>query len=256
MLAVEGAGMDFEWLLDEDGAVAGSAAQRPRPRAPAPAHDAAPMQLTNLSAVSRQLATPKDLADLSAISRSFATDPESKRPCDMSAVSLSLAYGDRIRIAAANAAINLSNMSSLSHNLAHVGAVPQCNQAHAAPAAPPLPVADEVMMGSAIASAVPCSDDLLLDGLLDDDDQPRSKKRAGRRAIANETERLESRRAKNREAAERMRRRRREEHQDLERTVRDLTALVDGLTSKLALSEAENIELRRRHDSAQQTAGV
>jgi septal ring factor EnvC (AmiA/AmiB activator) len=73
--------------------------------------------------------------------------------------------------------------------------------------------------------------------------------------MANETERLESRRAKNREAAERMRRRRREEHSDLERTVRDLTALVDGLTSKLALSEAENTELRRRND-AQQTPGV
>ena len=184
--------------------------------------------LRDLSAVSRSLATPQmDLADQSSVSRSFAV--------------LCCTSEDE----AEEEQTTLRNMSSVSHNLANVGALPQCNQRHARCTAPvavvepeALPVADSLTedlkpksrTASFLAAAkrrkcVPNA------ALVDDDETTKKKK-------------LEQRRTKNREAAERMRRRRREESDVLQKTVEDLAAQVASLSARLAASEQTNQHLR------------
>ncbi|KAJ8609342.1 hypothetical protein CTAYLR_009295 [Chrysophaeum taylorii] len=134
----------------------------------------------------------------------------------------------------------LSNMSAVSHNLANVGALPQCNQRHARCVAP-------VAVAEDVPEAVVVQEPSLLDAARPFHFQaaPRKGRRTQRvAATEDQQKKLELRRTKNREAAERMRRRRREETAGLEKAVRELTARCDELSAKLAASEAENQQLR------------
>lgn len=189
------------------------------------------VSLRNVSAVSRSLAAPTTLADNTAVSRSLAE-----------------ARLDLVKPEPFAAAPGLSNMSAVSHNLANVGALPQCNQRHARCVAP-VAVAEE---SKDIPEAVAVQHSLLEASqrpfrfASGEQQPPKARGRRTQRAAtdADAARKLELRRTKNREAAERMRRRRREETQSLERTVKELTARVDELAAKLAASEAENQQLR------------
>lgn len=308
----DGGAMDLDWILEDPPAVApprpsSTSPPRARPRLEACAFGGVE-GLPNLSSVSRSLATPApELTDLSAVSRSFAGDESApaatvrrrkvrgRQPaamdCDeeplgnMSAVSHSLAHLGMVRQCnqatprappapagpprAPPKPAPLSNASAVSRNLAHVGAVPQCNQqaTRSAPGvAPRVPVADEVEH-EIVAEAVPLavaerrlrSDDsaegraafdaaaAAIDATLrapaEAPAAPPPPPRPARRARVVEADpakmgKLEIRRAKNREAAERMRRRRREEHDTLTAQVKDLTDEVASL--KLALQKSDD----------------
>lgn len=232
LLAPPGESMDLDWLIDEHDHTRHSS------------DEPVLWSLRNVSATSRSLAQCEPLSDQSSVSRSFAAAP--------AAPALK-----------AEQPAPLANMSAVSHNLANVGALPQCNQRHARCVAP-VAVAEEHPPHAVLVTELPRPVEArtLLD--LSTAQQgaafrfstghvvapaPQTAKPRGRRlqrsaATDDQQKKLEMRRTKNREAAERMRRRRREETAGLEKTVRELTARVDELSAKLAASEAENQQLR------------
>lgn len=216
--------MDLEWLLDEENSTG-----------PDFHRQAIAYGLQNVSAASRCLATPqRNLSDQSTMSRSLATTtPTSARNHQAAAaVKVEKDYS------------HLSNMSSVSHNLANVGALPQCNQRHARFTVNAVAVAEEIDFAQPFhftSLAVAASDGKCRPQAVGVAGQQRRRATA---ATADQMKKLELRRAKNREAAERMRRRRREQTVGLEQSVKELTARVDELAAKLAASEAENQQLR------------
>lgn len=233
LLSPPGEAMDFDWLFLED----------------ENRTDDAPWSLRNVSAASRSLATA-----------------QSEQLCDQSSVSRSFALPTAVKTESAG----LANMSAVSHNLANVGALPQCNQRHARAIAP-VAVAEDAPHAVLVADLPPRPAEArtLLDLSTTQQPfhfgaQPSSTpagtpssssssvgpcKPRGRRLQRSATsddqqKKLEMRRTKNREAAERMRRRRREETATLERAVKDLTERCHQLQARLDASEAENVQLR------------
>mmetsp|Transcript_23217 Transcript_23217/g.30057 ORF Transcript_23217/g.30057 Transcript_23217/m.30057 type:complete len:287 (+) Transcript_23217:44-904(+) len=154
-------------------------------------------ELADLSEKSRSLATPQLLANQSEISRSLAV------PSSL-----------------------LSNMSSVSHNLANVGALPQCNQRHARPVAP-----------VAIAEIDDAS-------TVDDASGSRKSRKKVPKSESEIQAKLEIRRFKNRQAAERMRKRRSEETASLKNRVQELEAQLHKLEARLEASEVHNQKLQ------------
>lgn len=226
-------GMDLEWNLeDDDHADVATATAECYPQ------ESIAYGLQNVSDASRCLAAQqRNLADQSTISRSLATTMTHCHP------SPSPAAATIVAVKTEKEYPHLPNMSSVSHNLANVGALPQCNQRHARFTVSAVAVAEEVDYSqpfhfSPLTAAAPdatCRTKAIGSG---------SQRRRAIAATAEQMKKLEMRRAKNREAAERMRRRRREQTVGLEQSVKELTARVDELSAKLAATEAENQQLR------------
>lgn len=278
LLSPPGEAMDFDWLLDENaaqnmrlspGEEAAAVVVSPSPSLEPwrnwQQQQQQPAHLRNVTAITRSLAVTNDnaLHDQSHVSRSLATPPLASPPNTI-----------------VKTEPQLANMSAVSHNLANVGALPQCNQRHARCVAP-VAVAEDTTPPHAVVvdmdqqqllqqpsspqGSVPEARTLLdlttqqqhhhqqqqfrFSAAVVPANNATGAKPRGRRlqrtaATDDQNKKLEMRRTKNREAAERMRRRRREETAGLEKTVRELTLRVDELSAKLAASEAENEQLR------------
>jgi hypothetical protein len=283
-----GSGLEIDWLLD-GGASSGGESSPPHRRQRLVSPERAPPPLPNVSAATRSLAGSHHadrLVDVSRVSGSMASAGHRPRDCarlgDMSTISTSLAHLGMLRQCnqaappadppqpQAPRSPRLANASSVSRNLASVGAVPQCNQSRAVvPEPADFARADAVGGGDVVAEAVPLASARVV-ALPPDQSEahaaamgevaatlgagrpppPRRRHRG-----VDEDEFLRLRRARNRKAAERLRNRKRDERDELQRTVRDLTARlaaseadnaarVADLEARLAASEADNARLR------------
>mmetsp|Transcript_31408 Transcript_31408/g.100919 ORF Transcript_31408/g.100919 Transcript_31408/m.100919 type:complete len:331 (-) Transcript_31408:177-1169(-) len=219
-----------------------------------------PQVLRNVSAVSRSLATPQiDLVDQSSVMRSLAVlsamTSTTIQDAHQHGASVGQSQSNHHQLVQRMKPFQhsaLTNMSAVSHNLANVGALPQCNQRHARCTAPVAIVEPEMLAvvrtidhdARPVSTTASSTASSLLSAAKH---TPRRKRISSGKVPLNKEEalkKLEVRRTKNREAAERMRRRRREETDVLQKTVQDLAAQVASVTAKLAAAEEENQQLR------------